>query len=202
MVAAAEIEHGIAVTRMILPSRRPRNDCSKTSAERPRPPETCSSRFGASSIARSSAAGSEISASRQRGVRPPDGFHGTHAHDPVASEKRRRRAGQGSRLRHGRRPRDKAAGSIEHDGRTYYFCSRHCVENFVRPIRRVPGGGPHPPPGIDLVILNARFPSRPIRRRGRALQPKDGLPTPARCTRRSSATDRALVRSAGWRWSR
>ena len=23
-----------------------------------------------------------------------------------------------------------AAGSVEHDGRTYYFCSRHCVDKF------------------------------------------------------------------------
>ena len=23
-----------------------------------------------------------------------------------------------------------AAGSVEHEGETYYFCSRHCVEKF------------------------------------------------------------------------
>ena len=29
-----------------------------------------------------------------------------------------------------------AAGSVDHDGRTYYFCSRHCVEKFrADPVR-------------------------------------------------------------------
>jgi P-type Cu+ transporter len=35
-----------------------------------------------------------------------------------------------------------AAGSVDHDGRTYYFCSRHCVEKFrANPARFLADGG-------------------------------------------------------------
>ena len=35
-----------------------------------------------------------------------------------------------------------AAGSVDHDGRTYYFCSRHCVEKFRDdPARFLADGG-------------------------------------------------------------
>ena len=36
-----------------------------------------------------------------------------------------------------------AAGSVDHDGRTYYFCSRHCVEKFrADPARFLADGAP------------------------------------------------------------
>ena len=38
-----------------------------------------------------------------------------------------------------------AAGSVDHDGRTYYFCSRHCVEKFRDdPARFLADGAPVP----------------------------------------------------------
>src|SRR5262249_41522133 len=50
-----------------------------------------------------------------------------------------------------------AAGSLEHRGRTYYFCSRHCLETFRSDPDRFAAGGSSPvesPPGPnDLAPL-------------------------------------------------
>ena len=49
-----------------------------------------------------------------------------------------------------------AAGSIEHDGRTIYFCSRHCLERFkADPARYTAPAQPLGHPG--LVVLNPSF---------------------------------------------
>jgi Cu+-exporting ATPase len=49
-----------------------------------------------------------------------------------------------------------AAGSIEYDGRTIYFCSRHCLERFKADPERY--AAPHPASGHDgLVVLNPSF---------------------------------------------
>jgi Cu+-exporting ATPase len=38
---------------------------------------------------------------------------------------------------------DQAAGSVDHDGRTYHFCSRHCIEKFRADPGRYAGVGHH-----------------------------------------------------------
>ncbi|MFI5456320.1 MAG: heavy metal translocating P-type ATPase [Isosphaerales bacterium] len=46
-----------------------------------------------------------------------------------------------------------AAGSVDHDGRTFYFCSRHCIERFRDdPARFLGDGAPVP---AQLVTLGA-----------------------------------------------
>ncbi len=53
-----------------------------------------------------------------------------------------------------------AAGSVEHDGRTIYFCSRHCVEKFKADPARYAStdrGGGHD----GLVALSPVMPERP-----------------------------------------
>ena len=70
-----------------------------------------------------------------------------------------------------------AAGSVDHDGRTYHFCSRHCVEKFrADPARYLGQAG----------TRTATARGRGRRARPPLLRPME-RPTPARCTRRSSA---------------
>ena len=38
---------------------------------------------------------------------------------------------------------DRAAGSVDHEGRTYYFCSRRCVERFRETPARFLAPNPH-----------------------------------------------------------
>ena len=98
-------------------------------------------------------------------------------HSSPARGPRQSSHGQGSGLRHGRSSRDRRRLG-RHDGRTYYFCSRHCVEKF----RADPGPLPlTDPPG-------ERSQRHRGRRRCREPCPRPERPTPARCTRRSSAT--------------
>jgi Cu+-exporting ATPase len=53
-----------------------------------------------------------------------------------------------------------AAASIEHDGRTIYFCCKRCLERFqADPERYSKGDGAHGHDG--LVVLSASLPSRP-----------------------------------------
>jgi Cu+-exporting ATPase len=49
-----------------------------------------------------------------------------------------------------------AAGSIEHDGRTIYFCSRHCLERFRADPARYAATGRHPEQG-GLLMRNPSF---------------------------------------------
>ena len=84
-----------------------------------------------------------------------------------------------------------AAGSVEHDGRTYYFCSKHCA-------REVPGGprsihgryqaaaaAPSLPTldGDPTAGAASQTAARPVH-----AEPGPRSVIPARCTRRSSAT--------------
>ena len=69
-----------------------------------------------------------------------------------------------------------AAGSVDHDGRTYHFCSRHCVEKF------------RADPARYLGDDEAEGDWSAGRGRGKPPLPRPAeRPTPARCTRRSSA---------------
>ena len=70
-----------------------------------------------------------------------------------------------------------AAGSVDHDGQTYYFCSRHCVEKF----RADPARYLHQATPISAMLA---VPTDTLRR-PRSRPPE--RPIPARCTRRSSA---------------
>jgi len=72
-----------------------------------------------------------------------------------------------------------AAGSVDHDGRTYYFCSRHCVEKFRADPARYLGDGEAKSDWAQVAVAGKPPLPRPIER-----------PSPARCTRRSSATVR------------
>src|SRR5262249_26464210 len=48
-----------------------------------------------------------------------------------------------------------AAGSVDHDGQTYYFCSRHCVDRFRQePMRFLAPGGPAPDQLVTLKVAN------------------------------------------------
>jgi Cu+-exporting ATPase len=48
-----------------------------------------------------------------------------------------------------------AAGTVDHDGHTYYFCSRHCVERFRQePMRFLAPGGPAPDQLVTLKVAN------------------------------------------------
>ena len=75
----------------------------------------------------------------------------------------------------------RAAGQVEHQGQMYYFCSKGCAAKFTADPER--------------FLARASIPVASVP----SHQPPDG---PARCTRRSYAIVQALVRSAGWRWSR
>ena len=69
-----------------------------------------------------------------------------------------------------------AAGSIEHDGRTIYFCSRHCLEKFkADPARYAEARRPITHPG--LVVLNPAVPAA----LAPAPAPAGDRATPARC---------------------
>jgi Cu+-exporting ATPase len=55
---------------------------------------------------------------------------------------------------------ESAAGSVDHDGRTYYFCSAHCIERFRRePVRFLADGAAVP---SQLVTLGGLTPARAI----------------------------------------
>lgn len=41
---------------------------------------------------------------------------------------------------------DRAAGSFEHNGETYYFCSKHCQQKFQNEPNRYVATAHHPPP--------------------------------------------------------
>ena len=84
-----------------------------------------------------------------------------------------------------------AAGSVDHDGQTYYFCSRHCVEKF----RADPARFSISP--VPMATVRPRL----TRTKPPLLLPRE-QPLPARCTRRSSAPVRARARFAAWPLSR
>ena len=73
-----------------------------------------------------------------------------------------------------------AAGSHKYKGRTYYFCSRRCVERF----RANP----------DQFLVSSQSAIR---------NPKSPKPsTPVRCIRKFARPDLAPVPYVAWRWNR
>ena len=56
-----------------------------------------------------------------------------------------------------------AAGSIEHDGRTIYFCSRHCLEKFKADPAQYNCGGPTPitDPDVSSSLSPPSPPAQP-----------------------------------------
>jgi len=82
-----------------------------------------------------------------------------------------------------------AAGSFEHNGQTYYFCSPHCVAKFQSK------------PETFLNKSAAPMMTQPVGMQ-RANLRKKRRASPVLCIRRSFATRRAVVLSAAWRSSR
>ena len=78
-----------------------------------------------------------------------------------------------------------AAGSVDHDGRTFYFCCRHCVEKFRANPGRYLGQS-------RWKVMRHRLSDRADNLRHKV------QPSPARCTRRSSAPDQDRARFAAW----
>ena len=95
--------------------------------------------------------------------------------------------------------RDSAAGSYEYNGKTYYFCSPHCLQKF----RKDPDAFLAKPPGgatswnSTRKVSTRRKQSNP--RRPNFLTGLWTLFTPARCILRLSVTGPAAVPSAAWR---
>ncbi len=84
---------------------------------------------------------------------------------------------------------ESAADRQVRDGQTYYFCSRHCADNFrSEPTRYLSGKR-----AIGLIHAVEASPNMRLSMTSPRLQTPS---TPAPCIRKSSKTDRAVVPSA------
>ena len=86
-----------------------------------------------------------------------------------------------------------AAGSREHAGTTYYFCSTYCRDLFKSDPGRFLAAAVSPPSVGGTGASGGAAAPAPVR---------PARPGPARCTRRSCATRPGAARSAAWRSSR
>ena len=78
----------------------------------------------------------------------------------------------------------KAAGSVEYQGKTYHFCSKGCVAKFQADPEKY------------------LYPESTLEPKAYRSAPRAASNTLARCIRKSGKSGRARAPSAAWLWSR